>query len=102
VTGSERVLSFSLVSRHRPLRDAFVVGWVRRREEPSPAWHGIRGGDSHFRCCHAHRHGDPQCTVTEAMEVMGAATSSSFVWCAEHVRQLGGASPLPNAMEVKG
>jgi hypothetical protein len=25
-----------------------------------------------------------------------------FVWCAEHVRQLGGESPLPNQMEVKG
>jgi hypothetical protein len=23
-------------------------------------------------------------------------------WCAEHVRQLGGESPLPNLMEVKG
>ena len=25
-----------------------------------------------------------------------------FFLCAEHVRQLGGASPLPNLMEVKG
>jgi hypothetical protein len=28
-------------------------------------------------------------------------TGAAFV-CAEHVRQLGGESPLPNLMEVKG
>jgi hypothetical protein len=28
--------------------------------------------------------------------------TGGFFWCAEHVRQLGGASPLPNLMEVKG
>jgi hypothetical protein len=26
----------------------------------------------------------------------------AFLLCAEHVQQLGGASPLPNLMEVKG
>ena len=26
----------------------------------------------------------------------------AFSLCAEHVRQLGGVSPLPNQMEVKG
>jgi hypothetical protein len=25
-----------------------------------------------------------------------------FLWCAEHAQQLGGASPLPNLMVVKG
>jgi hypothetical protein len=28
--------------------------------------------------------------------------AGTFLWCAEHERQLGGASPLPNLMEVKG
>jgi hypothetical protein len=26
----------------------------------------------------------------------------AFFWCAEHAQQLGGASPLPNLMVVKG
>jgi hypothetical protein len=36
---------------------------------------------------------DPVGPVSEA---------AGFLLCAEHVRQLGGASPLPNLMEVKG
>jgi hypothetical protein len=30
------------------------------------------------------------------------ATQPLYYLCAEHVRQLGGANPLPNLMEVKG
>jgi len=29
-------------------------------------------------------------------------TTGAFDLCAEHVRQLGGGSPLPNLVEVKG
>jgi len=32
----------------------------------------------------------------------GDAEASPFSLCAEHVRQLGGESPLPNLVEVKG
>jgi hypothetical protein len=46
----------------------------------------------------ARRHG-----MTPGMEEMRTAKSAvRATWCAEHVRQLGGESPLPNLMEVKG
>ena len=32
----------------------------------------------------------------------GGFTPVAFLWCAEHARQLGGESPLPTLMEVKG
>jgi hypothetical protein len=35
-------------------------------------------------------------------QLKGRLRKAAFVVCAEHVRQLGGASPLPNLMEVKG
>jgi hypothetical protein len=35
------------------------------------------------------------------LEFQGAG-NSAFFWCAEHDQQLGGASPLPNLMKVKG
>jgi hypothetical protein len=31
----------------------------------------------------------------------GLSKERPFYWCAEHVRQLGGASPLHNVMDVK-
>jgi hypothetical protein len=34
--------------------------------------------------------------------VKGITIVMPFLLCAEHVRQLGGESPLPNLMEVKG
>jgi hypothetical protein len=34
--------------------------------------------------------------------VQSAVEKPRSLMCAEHVRQLGGASPLPNLMEVKG
>jgi hypothetical protein len=32
----------------------------------------------------------------------GCPQLRAFFWCAEHAQQLGGASPLPNLMVVKG
>jgi hypothetical protein len=43
---------------------------------------------------------DTKQIVKLVVEAPGA--SGAFLLCAEHVRQLGGASPLPNPMEVKG
>jgi len=31
-----------------------------------------------------------------------AAEKAAFAWCAEHVRKLGGGSPLPSLMTAKG
>ena len=43
--------------------------------------------------------GQLACTVLRGL---GAGNSPRLPECAEHVQQLGGESPLPNLMEVKG
>jgi len=40
--------------------------------------------------------------VVRRLELGASAAEVARAWCAEHVRQLGGESPLPNLMEVKG
>jgi len=36
-----------------------------------------------------------------SLKAKGPEQSGPFLWCAEHVRQLGGGSPLSNLVEVK-
>src|ERR1700692_685926 len=45
----------------------------------------------------------PRFLVERSAELTGPGSiAGAFLLCAEHVRQLGGGSPLPNRVEVKG
>ena len=91
---------------HRSLNCPAASGYKLRRRGPS--WYGPNvmspGTPVPFTRCR-------DCSILSLSSTWGRADrhtlltrieSGAFCLCAEHVRQLGGASPLPNLMEVKG